>query len=194
MSLVDLYDNLPINILENNITKDNIINDNVSESNNSIGFYVIITKPNKHKITTKIINDIGKNMIEIKNKIVYIIQEEISKLKFNCDFPDSYEKFINTIWYNQLSADAEPFEYKIFNCNEWVSPWDIEDLFDEAVEILHKIDVLNAIIVESNKDEEEFEDDVEEEIFDTQTTKKQTDNQLTKTAFDELKEFFAEDN
>lgn len=151
----------------------------------TIGFYVIVTKPNKHKISTKVINDTGKNLEEVKNKIVYIIQEEISKLKFNCEFPDSYEKFINTIWYNEISADAEPFEYKIFEHNNWVSPWDPEDLFDEAVEILHKIEVLNAIIVEANKDEEEFEDHVDEELIDTPNP--------MKSAFEELKEFFAED-
>lgn len=179
MSTVDLYDN--------NITlKSSENSKSETFDTNNIGFYVIVTKPNKHKISTKVINDTGKDLEEVKNKIIYVIQEEISKLKFNCEFPDSYEKFINTIWYNEISADAEPFEYKIFDHNTWVAPWEPEDLFDEAVEILHKIDILNAIIVEANKDEEEFEDHVDEELLDT--------TKPMKSAFEELKEFFAEDD
>lgn len=151
-----------------------------------IGFYVVVTKPNKHKITTRIINDTGKSMEEIKNKIVYIMQEEIEKLEFSCDFPDSYEKFINTIWYSSNSADAEPFEYKVFDHNNWVAPWDPEDLFNDAVEILHKIQVLDAMIVDANKNEEEFEDSEVDEVVDETVPKK--------TTFEELKEFFAETN
>ena len=36
-----------------------------------LGFYLIFTKPNKHKIETKTITDTAKNLDDAKNKIIY---------------------------------------------------------------------------------------------------------------------------
>lgn len=121
-----------------------------------IPYFVVITKPTKHKIQTKSLTDSGKDLDDIRNKIVYIIQEEVSKF---IDIPESYDDFIYKCWYSENSADAEPFDYKIYNEGKWISPWTSEELYDSVYEILHKMELLAAYIDEANKDEEEVDDD-----------------------------------
>jgi len=58
------------------------------DSKDEIPFFVIVTKPNKHKIQTKIITETGNNLDDIRKKIIYIIQEELSVINnlFNLHF------------------------------------------------------------------------------------------------------------
>jgi len=123
-----------------------------------IPFFMIITKPNKHKIQTKIITESAKNLDEIKKKLLYIIQEELSVIN---NLPNEYSYFV-PIWYTNISADAEPFDYKIFINNKWASPWDIEDLYEEAYEILHKLELLSGFInVENHVESDEEENGID---------------------------------
>ena len=128
-----------------------------------IPYYIIINKPNKQmKIEQKIIHNTGKNLEEIKNNIIYVIQEEIQPFSYNSD---DYEKFISEYWYEKCSADAEPFVYNLFD-KTWSQPWTIEELFEEVCEVLHKLELLGAHITDANKEEEEFDendDDVTQE-------------------------------
>ena len=118
-----------------------------------IPFYIIITKPNKHRIEIKVINEKATDIKEVRNRIIYIMQEELSTVH---NLPYEYDNLIG-IWYNTIAADSEPFQYKIFNNNEWSSPWSIEELYDEAYEILHKLELISGYINEENNDEEEDE-------------------------------------
>jgi len=126
-----------------------------------IPFFLVTTKPNKQKIETKIHTDSGNDIDDIHNKILYLMQEHISK--FN-DLPDSYDDFISKCWYFENSADAEPFEYKIYMDDKWISPWEIEDLYNSVYEILHKLQLLAAYIDDANKDEEGIDDDNEKPL------------------------------
>ena len=126
------------------------------DSKDEIPFFVIVTKPNKHKIQSKIITEIGENLDDIRKKIIYIIQEELSAIN---NLPIDYASFV-PIWYTNISADAEPFDYKIFINNKWILPWDIEDLYEEAHEILHKLELLSGYINVENHVESEEEDNV----------------------------------
>ena len=45
-----------------------------------------------------------------QNKIEGVIQEELSVIN---NLPIDYASFV-AIWYANISADAEPFDYKIF--------------------------------------------------------------------------------
>ncbi len=126
-----------------------------------IPFYVVITKPNKQKIQVHITNDTGKDIENIKNKIVYLLQEEFSKLNI---LPESYNDFISKVWYERMSADAEPFEYKIFEDGKWVSPWSHEEIYDMVYDVLHKLELISGYINEANKDEEEFDEEDDGEI------------------------------
>lgn len=120
-----------------------------------IPFFVVITKPNRQKIQNKIIAETGKTMNDIKNKIVYIIQEEINMYK---DLPNDFNDFIYKCWYSKISADAEPFEYKIFDENRWSTPWAIDDLYSEACDIVYKLELINGYIETENNPEEEIEE------------------------------------
>ena len=118
-------------------------------------FFVLITKPTKHKIKTITHTDSGKDLDDIRNKIVYIIQEEVSTFS---DIPMDYNDFIYKCWYAEKSADSEPFDYKIYSNGKWTAPWTIEELYDSVYEILHKLQLLAAYIDEANKDEEANDD------------------------------------
>ena len=72
-----------------------------------IPFFIIFTKPNKQKIKTFTITGSGTDLTNVNNKLVNIIQEEFNKFH---EFPDSYDDFISKQWYQNMSADAEPFE------------------------------------------------------------------------------------
>ena len=123
-----------------------------------IPFFIIFTKPNKQKIKTFTITGTGTDLTNVNNKLINIIQEEFSK--FN-EFPDSYDDFISKQWYHNMSADAEPFEYKLFIDGSWLCPWTNEELYENVVEVLHKLEVFNALIIEANKNEEEFDENDE---------------------------------
>ena len=126
-----------------------------------IPFFIVITKPNKQKIQTYLTTDTGKTLEDVKNKLVYIIQEQFSTFQ---EFPDSYEDFINKQWYQHMSADSEPFEYKVFTEDKWIQPWTTDELYEQVVEVLHKLELLGAYVTEANKDEEEF-DEVDENVI-----------------------------
>ena len=122
----------------------------------SIPFFLNYVKPNKHKIESKFITDIGLDLDDIRNKIVYLIQEQISHFDY---LPTDYDEFISKCWYKDESVDSDPFQYKIFNNNEWVSPWHLEDLYDDVYDILHKLELINEYINIANKNEDDDTDD-----------------------------------
>lgn len=121
-----------------------------------IPFFIVFTKVNKQKIQTEILNESGKNMTDIRQRIVYMLQEKFSV--FN-HLPESYNEFIQLCWFVNNSADAEPFDYKIFENNKWVTPWAAEDLYSDVYDILHKIELLNAYVNNENGGEDQDEDD-----------------------------------
>jgi len=119
-----------------------------------LGFYLIITKPNKHKIETITKTDTAKNLDDAKNKIIYLIQEELQKIN---NLPDNLSDFI-PIWFSKISADAEPFDYKIFCEGTWIKPWDLDELYENVYEILHKLELFEGYInTENQQDEEDSE-------------------------------------
>jgi hypothetical protein len=119
-----------------------------------IPFFVIITKPNKHKIQTKLITETAKDLDSIKSKILYIMQEELSLIN---NLPTEYSYFV-PVWYETISADADPFDYKIFINGKWSTPWNIEDLYEETYEILHKLELLSGYINVENQAESDDEE------------------------------------
>jgi hypothetical protein len=123
-----------------------------------IPFCIVFTKPNKQKITTILTTDTGKDLEDIKNKIILMIIDHFNS--FN-NFPESYDDFISRHWYEFLSADAPPFQYKVLENDRWTSPWSDDELYDLVVERLHKLELLAAHVNEANQDSEQFEDEEE---------------------------------
>ena len=127
------------------------INSNNHILMSNIPFFIIFTKPNKHKIETIIISDKGTSLADIKNKLIYLIQEELSTIS---TLPENYSDLL-PLWYSNISADSEPFDYKIFNEEEWSKPWALEDLYDGAYEVLYKLELIEGYINTENKDSDE---------------------------------------
>lgn len=121
-------------------------------------FFVVITKPNKHKIQEKIIANTGKDLEDVKNKIIHIFQEELSTAK---SLPEEYDEFISKVWYKNHSSDAEPLQYRVFSENTWVTPWPTDDFYEWSCEVLHKLELMGAYINDANQDSEKFEDEEE---------------------------------
>ena len=121
-----------------------------------IPFILVTTKPNKQKIEVKVHTDYGVDLEDIQKKLIYIIQEHISVFH---DIPETYNEFIYKCWYAEHSADADPFTYKIYKDESWITPWEIDELYDSAYEILHKLELLAAYINDANKDEDEDEEE-----------------------------------
>jgi hypothetical protein len=76
-----------------------------------IPYFIVITKPNKQRIQVNIINDTGIDLTDIYNKIIKIIHTHLMPFK---DLPYDYDEFIYKCWFANMSADAAPFEYKIY--------------------------------------------------------------------------------
>lgn len=123
---------------------------------NELPFCIVFTKPTKQKIKTILNTDTGKDLEDVKNKIILMIIDHFTS--FN-NFPDSYDDFISRHWYEFISADAAPFVYQVLENGKWTSPWSDDELYDVVVERLHKLELLTAHINEANQDSEQFEDD-----------------------------------
>ena len=125
-----------------------------------IPYYIIINKPNKQmKLEQKFVHSVGTDLEDIRKKIVYVLQEEFQPYH---DIPQNYDEFISKCWYLNYSADVEPFEYKLFHNDKWSQPWDAEDLYDQVYDVLHKLELLGALITDANKDDDEFDERDEE--------------------------------
>ena len=133
-----------------------------SETINSIQipYYIVINRVNKQmKIKQKFIHSVGTDLEDIKNKIIYVLQEEFQPFQ---NIPNEYEEFISNCWYLDYSADVEPFEYKIFDNGKWVEPWNAEELYEQVYDVLYKLELLGAMITDANKDEENYDEENEE--------------------------------
>ena len=121
-----------------------------------IPFYITITKPNKHRIEVKNITGVCRedDVESAYKEIIKIYQEELQKFP---ELPDEYDEFVNGVWFKDIPADAEPLTYGIFIENKWVKPWELEDLYEEACEIVEKLELITGYINTENgfNDEEE---------------------------------------
>ena len=63
---------------------------------------------------------------------------------------------ISSAWFKLFPI--EPFEYKIYMDDKWISPWEMEDLYNSVYEILHKLEVLAGYINVENQAESDEEE------------------------------------
>jgi hypothetical protein len=125
-----------------------------------IPYYIVVNKPNKQmKLEQKFVHNVGTDLEDIKNKLVYVLQEEFQPFQ---DIPEEYDEFVSKCWYLHYSADVEPFEYKLFYQGKWTQPWEPEELYEKVYDVLHKLELLGAMITDANKDEEEYDERDEE--------------------------------
>lgn len=134
---------------------------------NKLGLIVTINKYKNYfsSVQSYIVCD---DMNEVRLELIKYLTSHFSLL--NIDFPISYDDFEN-IWFNQTYVNADVFSYKIFSNNDWVSPWSLEEIYD---------DVLEAMLIHENKNPPDFSElygeptqDVIEETSETSDTSKQ---------------------
>ena len=111
----------------------------------SIPLNIILTKPTQNKYES--LYFICKDLDECYNKIIISIKNLIM---MNTDYPDDYDEFKNIIWYNSVSFDNEIFDYNIFINDKWSKPWDHQELYSNALEIINNVDIQNSIFDKKN--------------------------------------------
>lgn len=111
-----------------------------------IPMILIFTRPNytpKYELFTFNCDTIeeckGKLLVNIKNKIFK-----------NIDYPQHLEDFTTLYWYNDNFMDNHIFDYKIFYNNEWSQPWELQELYDDVIDIIHQVDIQNSIYLKTN--------------------------------------------
>jgi hypothetical protein len=129
----------------------------------SIPLSIVVSKPNKHKLEIKHYTEIAKNIDDAKSIIIHIFQEYLSKFPI---LPTDYEEFIYKCWFADISADTEPFQYKIYLDNKWETPWSNDDIYEEVYDILHKVELLNAYVNEANREDNDEDDEILEDNID----------------------------
>jgi hypothetical protein len=110
--------------------------------------YLIFTKPSIPKY--EILNFVCKTVDECYNKLIINIKNRID---MKIDYPYDLDEFSNIYWYKYYSMDNDIFDYNIFIDNEWKKPWSNQELYESVINILHNLDIQNAIL---SKEEEEI--------------------------------------
>jgi len=117
---------------------------------------IIITKPNipKYEMNTFIFNSLD----DCYNKLIITFKDLINK---KIDYPDNLIDYQNLYWYNDNNMDNEIINYNIFNSEEWIKPWDLEDLYKEVLDIINTLDIQDSIY--NNKNYTEYCEDSDNE-------------------------------
>lgn len=119
-----------------------------------IPMILIFTRPNytpKYELLT--FN--CQNLEECKGKLIVNIKNNIFK---NIDYPPNLDDFATLHWYNDNYMENNIYDYKIFYNNEWSQPWELQDLYEEVIEIIHQVDVQNSIYSKTNYYSGELDD------------------------------------
>jgi len=87
----------------------------------------------------------GTNLNDCLNKIII---ELIPYFDMSIDYPIEYDDFItiyfNSCLYCENNVD-DIFDYKIFNDNEWITPWSKQDIYDKILELINARDIQDFI-------------------------------------------------
>lgn len=149
--------------------------------------YITLTHPNENKFSVK--NFIFENVDECLNKIIVTVKDHINKK--NIDFPSDLDEFTNIHWYDNNVMNNELFDYNIFINDEWTQPWSLQEIYDNVIEIIHKIDIQNAILDPKNQpdyesDEEDLETNIPQKIGKTDNSNNLETSNNTNNLLDEI--------
>jgi hypothetical protein len=127
--------------------------------NDIIPMFITITKPNVPKYETTTI--ICLNLEDVYNKLIVNFKKSIDK---NIDYPSDVDDFVTNFWYNENAMDNEFFDYNIFYENKWQKPWTLQELYDNAINIIIQVDIQNSIY--NNRNYYDYCSDSEDEKID----------------------------
>ena len=98
----------------------------------TVGLVITYVSFNKN---IEIINDyiICQDIENSKIELIKYFSNKIQNL--NIDYPLEYEK-LEYLVFNDNYINCNMINYKIFNNNTWSDPWDIQEIYDEVLELL----------------------------------------------------------
>jgi hypothetical protein len=100
------------------------------------------------------INIITKNNIILKtltgtdlnNCLNKIIIELKPHFDMKVDYPLDYDEFISIYCIYIKNNIDNIFDYKIYNDNEWIKPWEEQEIYEKIVELINTQDIQDFII------------------------------------------------
>jgi len=115
---------------------------------NNEDFYAIIitiTRPKIPKYET--ITFVCKSLDECENKLIVNLKNNINS---NIDFPVDVDDYSTLFWNNEYSMDNNFFDYQIFYKDKWIKPWELQDIYEKVINIIHNVDIQNSIYNPTN--------------------------------------------
>ena len=128
---------------------------------------------------------------DAKNKLIEIIVDNFKYI--NIDFPDNLVDF-EYQWFNKQYVNASSFTYNLFHNDNWSSPWDNDEIYDDVLVKLEEYEIQNApdfsqmygepdpdsnvddkFSIEHNEQTHEFESKLKEIISQSQNVKLKDD-------------------
>lgn len=129
-----------------------------------IPIIIILHKPNGE---TEIKNLKGNSLTNALSTIVINLKPFI---EMDIDYPCEIQNFTNCFWFKNNNYYDDFFDYYIFHVNEWITPWSTQEIYDDILELIHKLDIQYAIInradniINNNYDDDEVNEKDNETI------------------------------
>jgi hypothetical protein len=113
----------------------------------NIPITILLTKPK----TSELMTLIGTNLDDCLQKITLYLK---TNLEMNIDYPYDFDEFA-VIYLDNCANKVDVFDYKIFYENNWIQPWSHQDIYENIVELIIKLDIQNMIIKQSEEEEDD---------------------------------------
>lgn len=105
----------------------------------NIGLFIIINKFT-HYFETIHHTTTGTTLDNIKEQLINYLAKQFNSL--NIDFPLELCDF-EYIWFKQQYVLCNAFNYKIFYQNNWIEPWELEDIYTDVLDKMLEEDTNN---------------------------------------------------
>ena len=66
------------------------------------------------------------------------------------DYPSDIDDYSTIFWNNEYSMDNNFFDYQNFYQNKWIKPWELQDIYEKVLDIIHQVDIQNSIYNSNN--------------------------------------------
>jgi len=100
---------------------------------------------------------------ECKNKLIITLKIELYEYKF--DFTENFEdieNYLRSVYDWQSSNTNTLIDYYIFNGTKWLKPWSIQEIYENVVDTINKLDIQKAIL---NKYEDIYYEETDENCY-----------------------------
>jgi len=112
--------------------------------------FITFTRPKIPKYET--LTFICKTLDECENKLIVNIKNNINA---NIDYPVDIDDYSALFWNNESSMDNNFFDYQIFYEDKWIKPWELQEIYEKVLEIIHQVDIQNSLYDSNNYYEDE---------------------------------------